>query len=200
MRKIKDTSALNLEVAKKLFYYDHLEGELYWRFRDNTDPDLLKLSSKRGINIANKQIAGKKIGIVVSNKVGNQYKVFTLSSGGKPSNYQVHRVIWFLLNGVWPEELDHEDGNGLNNYFYNLRDVNRSENSRNHRLPSNNNVTKISGVRFYTHTKTPLWQAYCYDGVERKQIQLGNFDDFFEAICARKSYEFSNGYSERHGR
>lgn len=197
---MKAKDKLTYEVASKYFYYDTLNGKLYWKWRDPEDEFVKAQMTTKGVKIFNTCNAGKQIGTVYSNRAGNNYLTFSLKLNGKSNNYSVHRVIWLIMNGSWPEELDHIDGNGLNNNYRNMRDVNRSGNSRNHRLASNNKVTGVAGVRFYSHTKVPLWQAYCYDGVERKQIQLGNYKDFFEAICARKSYELLNGYSERHGR
>ena len=42
-----------------------------------------------------------------------------------------HRLAWFIMTGVWPEEIDHENGDGLDNRWSNLREVSRSENMYN---------------------------------------------------------------------
>lgn len=139
------------------------------------------------------------VGTTVENRAGNKYQYFTLGYKGKSYNFMEHVVVWFLAYSDWPPEIDHIDGNGLNNKLENLRSVTRSQNNRNHRLQKNNKITKIAGVRFY-NKKTPLWQAYSYDSVNRKQIQLGNYDNFFDACCARKSFEAKNGFTDRHGK
>ena len=47
-------------------------------------------------------------------------------------NERLHRIIWCMQTGVWPELLiDHEDGNGLNNRWRNLREASTAENGQN---------------------------------------------------------------------
>jgi len=147
----------------------------------------------------NGQCRGKPVGAVIKNKAGNEYRYFTLGYKGVNYNLFEHCVVWLLARGEWPEEIDHLDGDGLNNKLENLRNVTRSENNRNHRLSKNNKTTGVTGVRFYDK-KSPLWQAYSYNTAEGKQIQLGNYKTLFDAVCARKSFELKNGYTERHGR
>lgn len=143
---------------------------------------------------------GRHVGTTVQNKAGNQYQYFTIGYKGKSYNFLEHVVVWFLNYEKWPKEIDHIDGVGTNNKLDNLREVTRSENNKNHRLQRNNKITGIAGVRFYANKKTPLWQAYSYDSENRKQIQLANFDNFFDACCARKSFEAKNGFTHRHGK
>ena len=59
--------------------------------------------------------------------------------------YKTHRVIWLIVYGVWAEEIDHEDGNGLNNKLANLKCVSRIENQRNKRLSYKNNSHIVTG-------------------------------------------------------
>lgn len=64
--------------------------------------------------------------------------------------YRAHRVVFFLTHGWWPAEVDHIDGNGLNNAPDNLRAVDKQTNMHNrvHRginqLPSGNWNARIS--------------------------------------------------------
>jgi hypothetical protein len=43
----------------------------------------------------------------------------------------LHRIIWALVHGVWPNEIDHWDGDPANNRISNLRKVTRGENQQN---------------------------------------------------------------------
>ena len=45
--------------------------------------------------------------------------------------YFAHRVAWFYVYGVWPtDEIDHINGDKLNNSIENLREATASENKR----------------------------------------------------------------------
>lgn len=177
MRKSKKYE-IPIEYFKSRLGYDSNLGRLFW---------------------LNGQHQGRFVGTTVENKAGNKYQYFSLGYQGKNYNFLEHVVVWVLCYSYWPKEVDHIDGDGLNNILDNLREVTRSENNKNHKLQKNNKITKITGVRFYDR-KTPSWQAYSYDAVSRKQIQLGVYNTFFEACCARKSFEIRNGFTERHGR
>jgi hypothetical protein len=50
--------------------------------------------------------------------------------------YKAHRIAWLLTYGSWPEDqIDHINGNGLDNRLENLRDVSNRENLRNKKIP-----------------------------------------------------------------
>lgn len=70
--------------------------------------------------------------------------------------YEAHVLAWFWVTGEWPTyEVDHIDGDGLNNRFANLRDEPRSVNQRNQVAPRRDNVSGYRGV--YPHG--PGWSA-----------------------------------------
>ncbi len=57
-----------------------------------------------------------------------------------------HRLVWLYVYGRWPEdELDHEDGDGLNNRLKNLRPADRLKNNTNASLRKDNK-TGLPGV------------------------------------------------------
>jgi hypothetical protein len=63
------------------------------------------------------------------------------------AQYFVHRIIWLMVTGKEPQhEIDHIDGNPLNNKIENLRDVNHQVNQQNRRRAQPRNKTGFLGV------------------------------------------------------
>lgn len=119
------------------------------------------------------------------------YFVGTLLGG----HARAHRVIWVWMTGKWPErEIDHIDGDGLNNRWANLRDVAHHVNGQNSRLPSDN----TSGVVGVSQMRDGRWQAYI--NRDRKRVNLGAFKTKNAAIAARRNAETECGYHANHGR
>lgn len=75
-----------------------------------------------------------KFGTLLSNNNAHPYIIneFRLIDGSSNS-FQRHRVIWFYFNGNIPEgmQIDHIDGDKLNNSLSNLRCVTSYENTHN---------------------------------------------------------------------
>lgn len=136
-------------------------------------------------------------------KIGDIAGYDRLSPDGKRYNlimvlgkrYLSHRLVWLYVHGCFPpDEIDHEDGNGLNNRIGNLRLATGDENKKNKRLQVNN-TTGQTGVSFSVTKK--IYQSYI--SVNGKRKHIGWFDDFFEAVCARKLAENKYGYHRNHG-
>lgn len=73
------------------------------------------------------------------------YLTIKIKSDGVKRSYLVHRLIYWLNTGKWPEFLDHRDRNKLNNNIENLREVTAIENQANRHAPVTN-TTGYVGV------------------------------------------------------
>jgi hypothetical protein len=97
--------------------------------------------------------------------------------------HYVHRLIWILSTGEWPHQVDHRDGNPLNNRWSNLRECTQSQNLMNARKHRRKNPcsSKYKGVWFMKSTKK--WIAEIH--VNGKKRHLGCFLSEDEAAIAR---------------
>ena len=91
--------------------------------------------------------------------------------------YRANRLAWIYVHGSEPVgQIDHKDGNRLNNKISNLRDVDGFTNQQNRRLGNKNSTSKLLGVSF--HKGTGKWRAQI---TERKTIHIGLFNTELEA-------------------
>jgi hypothetical protein len=98
---------------------------------------------------------------------------------------RAHQVAWLLFHGSWPDgEIDHRDGDGLNNRIANLRCGTRTQNQRNQRLHAKNK-TGVRGVCLCK--RTGRWQSHI--GVGGKRLFIGRFETIEAAAAARKEAE-----------
>ena len=65
-------------------------------------------------------------------------------------HYKTHRLVYLMFYGYMPKEVDHIDGNPLNNDITNLRQADRSEQNCNTKLRVNSK-TGIKGVSWDTN-------------------------------------------------
>ena len=167
-------SKLSLEKVQSLLDYNPETGVFRW-----------KISTSNCIKVG--QIAGN----VFTPSKGIHYRQTSLY--GK--KYSLHRLAWFMYYGKWPEyNIDHINGDGLDNRISNLRDVPQTINGKNCRF-SKNNTSGATGVNWYK--RDSVWESFVH--VNRKKIFLGRFKDFNEAVKARKDAENKYGFTERHG-
>lgn len=136
---------ITLSRARELVDYNPVNGSMTWRVQQG----LARV--------------GEQVGTVQAG-----YLKMTIDR----EQIRAHRLAWFMTNGVWPiGQIDHIDGNKLNNAIHNLRDVPMSINMQNRyqirRKESDmpQGVSKRNG-KFVAH------------------IQLGIFDSVQEASAA----------------
>lgn len=114
----------------------------------------------------------------------------------RQKEYKVHRLIYLIETGEYPQEIDHINGVMTDNRFYNLRPATTRTNSMNRKLANRPRSTKLVGV--YVVKKTGRFRATI--GLHNNIVCLGTYTDFFEAACARKSAEVFFGYHPNHGK
>ena len=74
--------------------------------------------------------------------------------------YRVHRIIWFMIYEVdpGPYEIDHINGNPIDNRVSNLRLCSGFQNSLNKKRPANN-TSGIKGVSYDKYRKNKKWRV-----------------------------------------
>lgn len=88
----------------------------------------------------------------------------------------LHQVAFVVFHGRWPSgQIDHINGNKIDNTIANLRDVEQATNLENRRSPLGNNKSGCLGVSLH-HGR---WRAKIQ--VDRKSIVIGKFDTPEEA-------------------
>jgi HNH endonuclease/AP2 domain len=110
------------EFLNEIFEYK--DGNLFWK-----------------VDRGNNKVKGKKAN---KTKKSNGYQEVKIHSKG----YYAHRVIFMMIHGRWPEQIDHIDGDRSNNLLSNLREANNAQNNRNTKLRSTN-TSGFKGVSFY---------------------------------------------------
>lgn len=162
---------LNSNLSQDLLHelFEYREGKLFWK----------KVTSSRS------DVIGKEVGC--TNALG-----YRITKIGK-KNYLVHRLIYAMFYGQFPNVLDHIDGNPLNNKIENLRPATMLQNSYNQKRYKNNK-TGVKGVNF--NKQCGKYSARCQ--VNKKQNWLGFFpslelaEQAVKAFRAKHHGEFAN--------
>lgn len=109
--------------------------------------------------------------------------------------HRSHRLAFLYMTGSFPkEQVDHINHGKTDNRWSNLRMVSNTENHKNMKMQSNN-TSGVTGVSW--ERRRDKWVVRIKDC--GKYLHLGYFEDFFEAICTRKSAEIRYNYHENHG-
>lgn len=166
--------------ARRRFDYDGATGNLIW------------LPATDRQRKWNSKMAGKVAGCNALKSGGKRYVVIGFGDG----LVRAHHIVWAWHHGPLATglEIDHIDGNGLNNRIENLRAVTATENKRNLRRNATN-TSGVMGVRWVPERQK--YAAYCREN--GKVRPLGRYATFNEAVAVRKAWEQANGYHENHG-
>lgn len=142
-------------------WFDYRDGDLYWT-----------KSPSRSIK------AGMKAGSIYFDKVAMKKSIVIRF---KKERYKAHRIVW-----VWhgnslesKQDVDHIDGNALNNNINNLRACTSKQNQENRKGANKNSTTGIRGVFLSKNKKIKRWRAEVrHNG---KTLHLGTYDTIEEA-------------------
>lgn len=108
---------------------------------------------------------------------------------------RAHRLAFLYMNGSMPKLLcDHINGDGTDNRWCNLREVDFVNNNRNMRLRADNS-SGTAGV--YWNKKDKRWQVAIKVG--KKRGYIGQYKTLEEAVTARKNAEREHGFHKNHG-
>lgn len=108
----------------------------------------------------------------------NEYIIIRIDEVG----YRAHRLAWLYMTGEFPEaQIDHINGDKLDNRFSNLRPCNTSENSQNILKPRADCKSGYKGVAWRQRNK----KFHATIRVKGRGIHLGYFDT---AEDAHKAY------------
>lgn len=174
------------DYLKECFSYNSETGILVWKKRP-----LHHFKDGRAQKIFNTKYSLKAAGCIDKGIRKTPYLITSINN----KSYRLHRIIWKLVTGKDADQIDHPNGNGLDNRLCNLRDVSITENNRNMSLGTLNK-TGVLGI--YWDKRRKQWRAEIK--FNKKNIHIGYYGDKFDAICARKSKEYSLGFHENHGR
>lgn len=166
-------------VLKEYLSYEPMTGIFTWK----------KASNKR-----------IKVGAIAGSEVrsgANKYISISLLGG----SYTAHRLAFLYMTGSFPENIvDHINGVGRDNRWYNLRDVTNAENTRNRRARVVSQTPwKSTGVRY--DDTLEHWEASIrgYSNPLKSCTKvIGLYDTKVEAIRARKAAEIERGYHPNH--
>jgi hypothetical protein len=154
------------------------QQRLHELFEYRDDGNLIRKMSVRG---------GNKIGDVVGSI--NREGYYAVNVDGTQT--YIHRMIFLYHHGYLTDglQIDHKDNNRANNRIENLREVTRSQNMHNSKIPSSN-TSGIKGVSW--SKKRQKWKAAIKKNY--KTILLGYYDTIEEAAAA-----VEKGRKELHG-
>ena len=162
---------LDYETVSDLLDYNPDTGELRWKV------------NRRGC---------AKAGNVAGHVRSDGYVAVSLND----KSYLAHRLAWLLYHGQWPEDgLDHISHDKTDNRIKNLREATLTVNQRNRPLNSNN-TSGVCGVCW--DKQANKWQSRIY--LDSRNVHLGFFDDFDEAVAARQAANKQYNFHENHGK
>ena len=163
------------EVLRQLLRYEPETGKL---FRLPMSADHVATSDARGpvwaAQAFNARYAGQEAFTYMDRRGYLHGKV-------QGTKYQAHRVIWKMVFGVDPDQIDHINGRQSDNRLVNLRACTNAENSRNYKKRKSG-ASGYRGVSFVVRDQR--WIASI--NAAGRRVSLGGHPD---AITAARAYD-----------
>lgn len=179
----KTATPLKIDMLREAFEIDPTSKTwLRWKVRPRHH-----FRNQRGWNIFNAMYAGKEAGSTVSSEYEKTY--YRVRVGEQECT--CHRIVFAMTTGADPgnSQIDHRNGDSLDNNPDNLRLANPIENGRN-RGKNKNNTSGYKGVTRIT--KRGKWEAKIQ--IEGKTLHLGYFEELADAAAA-----YDRAAQEHHG-
>lgn len=164
------------EYLRQCLDYDPETGIVVWKHRP-----LEHFKDASYQKRFNSRFAGKRAGSQRKPRAGgttNHWEV-SLTFGGTCENYLLHRVIWKMVHGTEPDEIDHKNIDGGDNRLDNLRACDHHQNMSNTRIRSDN-TSGFKGVTLVA--KTGKWRAEINH--RGRKMHIGYFDTRERAAVA----------------
>lgn len=178
------SGSITAHMLRRILRYDAETGKLYWRRRT---PDLFKDGYRTAEgNCANwnAHYAGREAFTALD---GHGY----LHGNIFHTRQKAHRVAYCLMTGVWPENIDHTDGDRTNNKWANIREVTPAQNNMNLAARSSN---KSGHTGICWDRARSLWL------VTAKGKHIGRYSSMDDAVAARSAANLAMGFHQNHGR
>lgn len=129
------------------FDYNPHSGHVLWRPRPGEH--FLGSASQKRFNV---RFAGQPAGNI---RHDGRYRVVGITVDGERHDYLLHRLIWKIVHGSEPDEVDHKNRDGLDNRLHNLREASSRQNKVNTKL----NRRNTSGSRGVDMLPGGTWRA-----------------------------------------
>ena len=168
MKKLSSIRGIPLEYIQSMLKIDEdSPSGLTWLPRDDVEEKW------------NSRYANKNAGCKVTNASGYKKWNVQVTYNDKKNTLLCSRIIFLLHNGYLTKdkEIDHADGNSLNNKINNLRESTRDQNQHNAKLQKNNK-SGVKGVSW--NVKSKKWRVTIM--VNKKRYNFGLYEKLEDAI------------------
>jgi hypothetical protein len=153
-----------VEYLRQCFDYDPNSGVISWKLRPAHH-----FKHELRANQVNGKLAGKPISRI--SKDG--YVRIAMNK----KSYLSHRIIFKLITGREPDQIDHKNGIRSDNRWANIRECDNQKNCMNRKVRSDSS-TGITGV----YIRGKRFRAKV--GINGRQLDLGTYDTVEEAKAA----------------